>query len=109
MFDLNHALLAAAGEDYWSSEFFGLNADQRFVVILTAIGCATAVIISLACIAYSWVDGANRRRVEAELKREMLDRGMPAEDITKIIESVRSKMRRSGGSQAGAAKRSRLD
>ena len=89
MFDLQNVLLAAtSSEDYWSSVFFGLDQGQRFVVILTAIGCATGVIISLACIAYSWIDGANRRRVEAELKREMLDRGMSAEDISKVVESI---------------------
>jgi hypothetical protein len=81
-------LAASSSEDYWASEFLGLDQDQRFVVILTAIGCATAVIITLAGIAYSWIDGANRRRVEAELKREMLDRGMTAEDISKVVESV---------------------
>ena len=81
-------MLAASGEDYWSSEFFGLDANQRFVVILTAIGCVTAVILTLAGIAFSWIDGANRRRMEAEMKRDMLDRGMSAEDITKIIETA---------------------
>jgi hypothetical protein len=81
-------LLAAEAEDYWTQEFFGLDAGQRFVVILTAIGCLTAVIITLAGIAYSWIDGANRRRLEAEMKRDMLDRGMTAEEITKVIEAA---------------------
>ena len=56
MFDLHHAvLLAASGEDYWSSQFFGLDANQRFVLILTAIGCVTTVIITIVCITYSWI------------------------------------------------------
>ena len=89
MFDLHRAaVLAASAEEYWASEFFGLDNDQRFIVILTALGCATAVVISLAGIVYSWADGAHRRRMEAEMKRDMLDRGMSADDVAKVIESV---------------------
>jgi hypothetical protein len=87
MTDLLVSMILGASDDYWTQEFFGLDADQRFVVILTAIGCATAVIITLAGIAYSWVDGMHRRRIEAELKRDMLDRGMSGEEIARVIES----------------------
>jgi len=81
-------LMAAERSDPWTRDFLGLDANQRFVVVLTALGCATGVIISLAGIAYSWIDGANRRRIEAELKRDMLDRGMSADEVAKVIEAA---------------------
>jgi hypothetical protein len=46
------------------------------------------VIISLAGMVYSWVDKTNRRRMEFEMKRELLDRGMSVDEVTKIIETV---------------------
>jgi len=70
------------------SEWLGLDQDKFFVVILTAIGCFTAIVISLAGIIYSCVDAIHRRRNEADLKREMLDRGMSAEEIAKVIEAA---------------------
>jgi len=84
----NALLLAAEDSDYWAQEFFGLDANQRFVVLLTALGCATGMIIALGGIAFAWLDGANRRRIDAELKRDMLDRGMSAEEVAKVIEAA---------------------
>jgi hypothetical protein len=87
MFDLLGGLLAAASHDQWSDTLLGLDANQRFVVILTALGCVTGIIITIISIAYCWIDGASTRRIEMELKRELLDRGMSADDIAKIIEA----------------------
>lgn len=89
MFDLHSiALLAAYAEDRWSNEMFGLDANQRFVLLLTIIGCVTAVIISTVSIGFAWANSLHRRRIETEMKREMLDRGMSADDVIKVIESV---------------------
>ena len=83
---LSTMLLAAT--DPWAQEFFGLDADQRFVLILTVIGCATGIVIALTAIILSMINAAHRRRIEADLKREMLDRGMSAEEVVKVIESA---------------------
>jgi hypothetical protein len=88
MTNLATSLLAAASYDPWGEAFFGLDPDQRFIVVLTALGCLTGVVITLAGIAYSWIDGAHKRRIDAELKREMLDRGMSAEEVVKVIEAA---------------------
>jgi hypothetical protein len=74
--------------DPWADEFFGLDQNQRFVLILTLAGCITGLIISLAGILYAALDAAHRRRTEANLKREMLDRGMSVDEIVKVIEAV---------------------
>ena len=77
-----------AETDVWANEFFGLGADERFVVLLVGISCITVVIIVLSGIVGGVVSSANRRNAEYELKREMLDRGMTAEEIAQVIEAA---------------------
>jgi hypothetical protein len=87
-------LIAATAEQIeadWSSEFFGLAQEQRFVLLIIATGCATGIIISLVGIISGLVGTIHRRRSEAELKRELLDRGMTAEEIARIIEAATPK------------------
>lgn len=74
--------------DRWRDEFLGLEQDQRFVVVLVAIGCTTAVVITLVAIIAGVTSGIHRRRHEVEFKREMLDRGMSPEEIAQVIEST---------------------
>ena len=81
-----HATLLASV--IWSDNFFGLDPDKRFVVIIVGLGCLTAIIISLAGIISSWANSMHRRRMEIELKRDMLDRGMSPDEITKVIEAA---------------------
>lgn len=74
--------------DAWSDHFFGLDQEQRFVILIIAIGCTTTVIcVVVGCITGMY-NAIYRRRSEADLKRDMLDRGMSADDITKVIEAV---------------------
>jgi hypothetical protein len=80
--------MLVAATDHWADEFFGLGPDQRFVLILTVIGCATGIVIALTALVLSLINATHRRRIEAELKREMLDRGMSAEEVVKVIESA---------------------
>lgn len=82
------AQAAASNEDYWSGEFFGLEQDQRFVLLIIGIGCATAVIISVSGIAAGVYASVTRRRAEHELKQELLDRGMSAEEIVEVIKAA---------------------
>jgi hypothetical protein len=81
LLDAGNLLLAQAmweADDRWTRTFFGLGQGQRFVVIIVAIGCLTAVLLGTV----------HRRRAEMELKREMIDRGMSADEIAKVIESA---------------------
>jgi hypothetical protein len=80
-----HPVLAAT---YWEDTFFGLDADQRFVLLLVVLGCATAIVITIGSLVYAAVNAGDRRRRESELKRELLDRGMSADDVVKVIESA---------------------
>jgi hypothetical protein len=80
--------IQSGARDEWADEFFGLGQDQRFVLLLTIVGGSIGIIISLAGILYSALDAAHRRRTEADLKREMLDRGMSVDEIVKVIEAA---------------------
>jgi hypothetical protein len=83
-------LLAAAVADterQWSDLFFGLDQDQRFVLLIVAIGCVTGIIIATVGIISGAITTVHRRRHLADLKREMLDRGMPADEIARIVEA----------------------
>ena len=74
-------------DDPWAEAFFGLDASERFPLLIIAIGCLTGVVVTLACIISSAITNAHQRRLEIELKREMLDRGMSADEVAKVIEA----------------------
>lgn len=86
---------SAIQQDPFANSFFGLGADERFVVMLVAIGCGTAVIIAVTAIVAGVYTSVVRRQAETELKHEMtelkqdmLDRGMSAEEIREVIEAT---------------------
>src|SRR4051812_420799 len=77
------------GETAWLGGLFsGLEPNDRFVLVLVAIGCLTAVVTTTVVITSGVVQSVHRTRTEADLKRDMLDRGMTAEEIAKVIEST---------------------
>jgi hypothetical protein len=89
--DAGHLLLAQMmweQNDPWTRTFFGLAQGQRFVVIIVAIGCATGLLLGTFGLISSAINSVHRRRAEMELKREMIDRGMSADEIAKVIESA---------------------
>lgn len=75
-------------DDPWAEAFFGLEASERFPLLIIVIGCLTGIIITLACLISSAISSAHQRRLEVELKREMLDRGMSADEVAKVIETT---------------------
>lgn len=65
-----------------------LNLNNRFALIVVVVGCATGVICTLVVFASTTINSMHRRRLEADMKREMIERGMSADEITKIIEAA---------------------
>src|SRR5438093_970956 len=57
-------------------------------VAVVVIGCATGVICTIVVFASTTINSIHRRRLEADMKREMIERGMSADEITKIIEAA---------------------
>lgn len=80
-------LFAQTASDWWTDQFFGLDQDQRFVILILVIVFSAAIIIALAGIIGGALAGMHRRRLEADLKQDMLDRGMTAEEVARVIEA----------------------
>jgi hypothetical protein len=76
------------GPMFLAAPNFDFSSEQWFVIALVVIGCTTGVLITLAGISASVVNSIHRRRIEESLKQDMLDRGMSAEEIVKVIESA---------------------
>jgi hypothetical protein len=73
----------------WLTEtFFGLDPKERFALAVVLVGCLTGVLCTVVVFISSTVNSVHRRRVEADMKREMIERGMSADEITKIIEAA---------------------
>jgi hypothetical protein len=68
--------------------FEGLDPSKRFALIVVLIGCATGVVCTLITFVASTINSIHHRRVEADMKREMIERGMSADEITKVIEAA---------------------
>jgi hypothetical protein len=85
---LAQSISAEAGSDRWSQMFFGLNQEQRFVLMIVAIGCATGVICTLVGCLSGLINSTHRRRLEAEMKQDLVERGMSSDEIAQIIEAT---------------------
>src|SRR4029078_9384230 len=71
-----------------NSVFEGLDPSKRFALIVVAIGCATGVLCTLINFVCSTINSIHHRRVEADMKRDMIERGMSADEIAKVIEAA---------------------
>ncbi len=69
------------------TDFYGLDRDQRFVVILVVVSCVTLLLLVIGCVAAACWNAVRQREVEAELKQDMLDRGMNAEEIEQVVKA----------------------
>jgi hypothetical protein len=74
--------------DWWTSTFGDLDPSKRFALIVVVIGCATGVLCTLVGTISATINSIHHRRVEADMKREMIERGMSADEITKVIEAA---------------------
>lgn len=69
----------------WAEILQALDPNQRFALILVVVAAVTTILITVP-ITLTCVLAANQRhRRETELKREMLDRGMTAEEIAAVV------------------------
>jgi hypothetical protein len=85
-----NALLSGAPllADWATSALSGLDPDKRFALIVVVVGCATGVICTLVVFVASTIISINHRRAETDMKREMIERGMSADEIAKVIEAA---------------------
>jgi hypothetical protein len=74
--------------DWATSALDNLNPNNRFALIVVVVGCATGVICTLVVCVSGTINSIHHRRVEAEMKRDMIERGMSADEIAKVIEAA---------------------
>ncbi len=68
------------------SDFFAdFTPDQRFVLAILGISCATAVAITTIIAAVAGWAAARERESRFELTRDLLDQGKSAEEIERIV------------------------
>jgi hypothetical protein len=85
---LQSLLLAQHVTNSRSDWFSELNAGNKFALLIVGIACATGVICTAVVFISGAINSIHRRRVAADLKREMIDRGMTADEIVRIIEAA---------------------
>ena len=74
--------------DWATSAMSELDPSKRFALIVVVVGCATGVLCTLVGCISGTINSIHHRRVEADMKRDMIERGMSADEITKIIEAA---------------------
>jgi hypothetical protein len=74
--------------DWATSALSDLDPDKRFALIVVVVGCATGVICTVVTMASGTINSIHHRRVEADMKRDMIERGMSADEITKVIKAA---------------------
>ena len=72
----------------WLGGLEGLDADKKFALIIVVVGCATGVLCTLIALLSQTITSIHRRRLEVDMKRDMIDRGMTADEIVKVIEAA---------------------
>jgi len=73
---------------WWTNTFSDLDPNKRFSLLVVLVGCATGVICTAIVFLSATIISIHNRRMDAAMKREMIERGMSAEEISKIIESA---------------------
>jgi hypothetical protein len=82
---ISQMLLVAQSASGYLSE---IRPDAKAGLLFAALALGTLIVIVLGCVSWSVANSMHRRRLEADLKRDMLDRGMTADEIAKVIESA---------------------
>jgi hypothetical protein len=74
----------------WAEFIAGMDPEQRWLLLVIAIGCSVALILGLVAIVSSTLRSMHRHRTEMTLKREMVERGMSADEIVRVIQATAS-------------------
>lgn len=81
-------LLAQVSAPTAESFFDGFSADQRFGLVFFVVGCIVFLALILIMAGASVWSEIKLKQIEADSKRDMLDRGMTADEIQQVIEAT---------------------
>lgn len=86
---MNSAYLLLAQTALPSEGFFdGFSTDQRFTLVIVALSSVALLALVLGVMMAGLWSSIREKQIEADLKRDMLDRGMTAEEVQKVIEAA---------------------
>ena len=71
----------------WVKLLEGIDADKRFVLLIIAIGCSIPIVLGGLGMITATIDAIHRRRTETDLKRDMIERGLSADEIAQVVEA----------------------
>jgi hypothetical protein len=69
----------------WVDVLMSIDSEQRWLLLVIAIGCFVGLILGIVSLVMGGIGSMQDSRAELALKREMLDRGMSAEEIATVI------------------------
>jgi hypothetical protein len=86
-----HALLFAATTEAGVQSLLDLSPGDRLPVVIVTIVFAAGIIIASVAIIGGFVHTFNRHRLETDLKRELLDRGLSPDEVVRVIQASAGK------------------
>ena len=72
-------------QNTWVDVLMRIEPSQLWLLLVIVIGCATGLILGILGLVMSGIRSIQKHRAELALKREMLDRGLSAEEIATVI------------------------
>jgi hypothetical protein len=72
----------------WAGFFMDISPEHRWLLLVITIGCSVGLITAVTAIVTSALRSMHKHRSETELKRELVERGMSADEIATIIRAV---------------------
>lgn len=72
-----------------NADFGSLSPDQVFVLLIVGIGCVTLAVIVVFSVFSGMVASLQKNRMEVDLKHELLDRGMSADEIATVVKATK--------------------
>jgi hypothetical protein len=90
---LSYPMILGQASDSAANSFFDLDPQFRFVLMIVGIVFGTLLVITTIGILSFMTRSIHHRRLEVALKHELLDRGMSADEVARVVEATSGKHR----------------
>jgi hypothetical protein len=81
------SLLLAESSGGGFQSLLDVSPNDRLPIVIVSIVFVAGIIIASVAIIGGYVHTFNRHRYEADLKRELLDRGLSPEEVVRVVEA----------------------
>jgi hypothetical protein len=87
---LTNLLLAQSTGDRLQA-LLQIDPDERFPLLVVCVVFAVGLMVATVAIVGGLIHSYQRRRLEVDFKRELLDRGLSPEEVARIVEASSGK------------------